>query len=76
MTNQEKMLEEIAQLPNDELFVMCMAKSGVDHLLCEDCRAAGRDCPEEDCDYEEAWMAMPCRHEKLLIARDGSMGRD
>ena len=70
MTNREKLIEEIAQLPNDELFVLCTAISKVDRFLCEDCKAAGRDCPEDDCGYEDEWMAQPCKRDRLLIRYD------
>ena len=70
MTNREKLIEEIAQLPNDELFVLCIGKFQVDMFICDDCKASGYACPDGDCDYEAEWMAQPCKRDRLLIRYD------
>ena len=79
MTNREKLLQEISELPDRQLMDLMMAGyCGINPhrdfgvVLCEDCQARnGGECirqgDDEDCaDIETAWMHQECRHDRLL----------
>lgn len=79
MTNREKLLQEISELSDRQLFDLvsvgyCAIAPGRDwgFVICEDCQAEyDGACPslgdDDDCAcHEEKWMQAECRHDRLL----------
>lgn len=73
-TNQEVLLDELAELDGDG-FYKALADNhvtrAIDDLKCTDCHAAhGGKCPRPDddaCAWSDAqWLAMPCQHDHIL----------
>lgn len=69
MTNREKLISELAEMDERELFLTLMNRYAIDEALCEDCRALGHTCPEDcDCEFEAEWMHMQSTRPRMLEA--------
>ena len=70
MTNREKLLSELAEMDERELFLTLCDRYAIDEALCADCRALGHICPEDcECEFEAEWMHMPCTRPRMLEVR-------